>query len=76
MANKDPGHSRTRETWNHDPGDLGAHGESHKWNDDGTAHHTLWREDGSHISWNTDKDGDYSGGGHTVDSDGNITNWD
>lgn len=76
MAQNDPGYTRSGGIWNHDPGDLGAHGESHKTYDDGSAHHTLWREDGSHISWDTNKNRDYSGGGHTVDKEGNKTDWD
>ncbi len=71
-----PGYTRESKEWNHNPTDLGAHGESHKWYEDGTAHHTLWREDGSRISWNTDKNGDYSGRGHTVLPDGKIIEWD
>lgn len=52
--------------WQHNPGDLGAHGESHTMNPDGSGHHTLYRQDGSRASWNTNPTGDYSGGGHTV----------
>lgn len=65
---------REQTKWNHDPGDLGIHGESHRWYPNGSGHHTLWREDGSHISWDTDPYGNYNGNGHT-DWGGNVTPW-
>jgi len=72
---QDQGHERSNQRWPHDPGDGGVHGESHRINDDGSGHHTLWREDGSHISWDTDRNGDYSGGGHTHDPGGSNRDW-
>jgi len=55
----------------YDEGDLGRMGESHR--PDG-AHHTLYRP-GTRISWDTDAEGNYVGGGHTVEPDGKITQW-
>ena len=58
----------------HDPTDGGRHGESHS---DDESHHTLYRDD-SHISWDTDKDGNYKqGSGHTTDhGSGRVSRWD
>ena len=40
-------------------------------------HNTTHRDDGSRISWNTDKDGDYvQGSGHTTGSNGKSSQWD
>ena len=60
----------------HDPGDGGRHGESHTDRGD-RDHHSIYR-DGSHISWDSDRDGDYiHGSGHTRDHDpGRNTPWD
>ncbi len=40
-------------------------------------HHTVHRDDGSRMSWNTDRDGGYiQGSGHTSDSKGKVSRWD
>jgi hypothetical protein len=47
-------------------------------NDDGGRHHTLWdpKRD-NHISWDSDRDGDYRQGTGHEDRDGHRTNdWD
>lgn len=40
-----------------------------RWQDQGHE------RNGSRISWNTDRNGDYDGGGHTVNPDKSINNW-
>ena len=60
----------------HDDTDLGQHGEHHR---EGSEHdhHGKYR-DGSHISWDTDKEGNYvPGSGHTTPHTGEPpTSWD
>lgn len=58
----------------HGDHDGGRWGESHVDRGD-YNHHSLYRGD-SHISWNTDLNGDYIwGSGHTT-FDGGISRWD
>lgn len=47
-------------------------------NDDGGRHHTLYdRERDNHISWDSDRDGDYRrGSGHEDYGGRNVGNWD
>ena len=48
----------------HDPKDGGRWGENHGPNKDGGEHHSIYKDDG-HISWDTNKNGDYKhGSGH------------
>ncbi len=60
----------------HDPQDTGRWGENHSPRDNG-EHHSIYRGD-SHISWDTNRNGDYKhGSGHTTENrSGNITPWD
>ena len=52
-------------------------GYTERGNTDGTTHHTAFdRDSQSHISWNTDKNGDYrEGSGHTDNGRGRESNW-
>jgi len=46
-------------------------------NDHGGSHNTLYGNDDSRASWDTDNTGDYvKDSGHTVDDKGNIDRWD
>jgi len=61
----------------HDPKDGGRWGENHSPLPDGGQHNVLYRGD-SHISWDTNKNGDYKhGSGHTFENQGQkIIPWD
>jgi hypothetical protein len=65
--------------WDEDRDDNpGGAGYSERDNRDGGGHHTLYDHDtDNHISWDTDRDGDYIPGSGHEDRDGSkVNDWD